>query len=385
MLRTILTFATCGFIGAQLYHYFGYPLFLLLVSGLLGSRVRSSEFVPAVTLVTAAYNEADIIARKLDNSLALHYPRLEVIVASDGSTDATLNIVKSYAARGVRALSLPVRSGKAAAINLAAGHAVGDLLIISDANAVLERDAVCKLVRAFADPKVGCVCGEIGVSSDAAAGLIARSEGIYWRYEAMIRRGESRLGANVGTTGALLAIRRSLFSAIPEGTINDDLFLALHVLRRGYASIFEPAAKAWRMPSQSRSDETRRRRRIVDGRLQQLWDPGSWPWRSPIAVFTLFSHKCLRLLLPYCMIGALVANSAAYLLPPVPLVLHLTFAGQLTFYALAAIGYWAEPVAQRLRLPALAYYIVAGNAAALGAPWRLARGRSTALWEKAAR
>jgi biofilm PGA synthesis N-glycosyltransferase PgaC len=385
MLRTVLTVATCGFIGVQLYHYICYPLLLLSISRLAGRRACRDDCTPTVTLVTAAHNEADIIARKLDNSLALDYPLLQIIVVSDGSTDDTGQIINNYAARGVRAILLPVRSGKAAAINRAADEAAGDVLVISDANAILERDAIRQLVRSFSDPRVGCVCGRIGTRGDAAAGSVGRSEGLYWRYENLVKLGESAIGANVGTTGALLAIRRSLFHVIPVGTINDDLYLALRVLRSGYASLFEPAAKAWRMPSRSHGDEARRRRRIVDGRLQQLWAPDSWPWRSPIAVFTLFSHKFIRLLLPYCMIGALVANSAAYLLPPLPIVLHLTFAGQLAFYALAAIGYCAEPLGRRWRLPALAYYVLAGNAAALAAPWRFARGRSTALWEKAAR
>jgi cellulose synthase/poly-beta-1,6-N-acetylglucosamine synthase-like glycosyltransferase len=380
-----LSVATCVFIALQVYHYLAYPLVLAALAAFERRRPTHEMRTPTVSLVTAAYNEQDVIRDKVENSLALDYQQLEVIVVSDGSTDRTDAILDSYVSRGVRFARLPLRSGKAAALSLASELATGDVLVISDANAAVDRDAIRSLVRAFDDPRIGCVCGNLGVASSTAAASLSRSEGVYWRYEAFLRQGESRLGANVASTGALLGIRRCIFPPLPAGTINDDLYLVLHVLRGGYRSVFAPEARAWRKPSQSAADDAKRRRRIVDGRSEQLLRLGSWPWRSPAAVFTLFSHKFLRLLMPHLMLGALLANVALLLWPPVAPAMQATLAAQLLFYALAAAGYVADRNGWRWRIPALAFYLFAGHAAAFGTFWRRFRGRSTVLWERVAR
>lgn len=385
MMSTVLSAATCVLLALQAYHYFAYPLVLTALAVFERRRPKHEVHPPTVSLVTAAYNEQDVIRDKVENILALDYPQLEVIVVSDGSTDRTDAIVNSYVSRGIRFARLPSRSGKAVALNLASELASGDVLVVSDANAVVDRGAIRALVRSFSDPRVGCVCGNLGVTSSAVTASLGQSESIYWRYEALLRRGESRVGANVASTGALFAIRRCIFPRLGAGTINDDLYLVLHTLRAGYRSVYEPEAYVWRRPSRSIADDAKRRSRIVDGRSQQLLRLRAWPWNSPAAVFTLFSHKFLRLLMPHFMLGAFVANIALLLWPPVSPAMQATLAVQVLFYALAALGYVAERNGWRWRIPALAFYVVAGHAAGFGTFWRRFRGRSTVLWERVAR
>ena len=194
MMSAMLSAATCVFIALQVYHYLVYPLILAAVAAFERRRPPHAVRTPTVSLVTAAHNEQDVIRDKVENSLALDYPQLEIIFVSDGSTDRTDAILNSYVSHGVHFARLPLRSGKAAALSLASELATGDVLVVSDANAAVDRDAIKSLVRAFDDPRVGCVCGNLGVASLAAAASLGQSEGVYWRYEAFLRRGKAALG-----------------------------------------------------------------------------------------------------------------------------------------------------------------------------------------------
>jgi biofilm PGA synthesis N-glycosyltransferase PgaC len=373
-------------LGAQAYHYLGYPIVLLALARLRPRSVaRDESRHHRVSLITVAYNEGGRLVEKLENSLGLDYPGLEIIAVSDGSNDDTAAVIARFAARGIVPVVLDRRGGKPSAINLAAAQARGEILVISDANALLAPDAIRKIVRNFADASVGCVCGALGVVAESADAPVGASEGVYRRYEAWIRDRESLVASTTGVTGALFAIRRSLFAPIPANTINDDLYLALKVLCQGFRSVMEPAALCWRRASRSFADEATRRRRIAAGRLQQLLARGVWPWRAPLVAFMLFSHKFLRLLLPFFMVGALAANLMLVLLPPVAAVMQFTFAVQIAAYGLALIGLVAERHAPRWRVPALAYYVVAGNLSVLHGLGRHVRGRQSVLWERVER
>lgn len=376
-------------LGAQAYHYFGYPLVLLGLARLRPRPVlRDERHSLRVSLITPTYNDGRRLAEKLENSLALDYPGPEVIAVSDGASDETPAILARYAARGVTPIVLAKRSGKPTAINLAATQASGEILVISDTNALLASDAIKKLLRNFADPSVGCVSGIYGVAAESSGVPVGASEGLYQRVECWIRDQESRIGSTVAVCGALLAIRKDLFVRLPPDTVNDDLYLALQVLRQGFRSVIDSEARCWRRAARSFADEDKRRRRIAAGRLQQLIARGMWPWRMPLVVFMLASHKLLRLLLPFFMIGAFAANLALIITPPLPVPMQITLAAQILGYGLALVGRLCEgraPARRIWRLPAFAYYVVSGNLSVLqGIGRQLSSGQSV-LWERVER
>jgi cellulose synthase/poly-beta-1,6-N-acetylglucosamine synthase-like glycosyltransferase len=385
-MRTALILLTWLCLGAQAFHYLGYPLLLLLLATLRRRTTRGGAGQPSATLVISAYNEAAIIGEKLRNSLALDYPGLRIVVVSDGSSDDTAAIVAGFAGSGVVGLHRPERRGKADAINRGAMLAESDIVVLSDANALYAPDAVARLAAAFADPTVGCVTGRRTVRPPSgAASAAGGGESLYWRYESIVKRLESRLGSTVAVTGEILAVRRNLLPALPAGLINDDAYIALAVLRRGRRVLYEPAALCWEAPSGSMGDEIVRRRRITAGRYQLLLQPGWWPWRRPGPLAMLVCHKLLRLLLPFLMIGALAANLALAAWPAMPWALQATLAAQLAFYGLALTGFLAERAGRRWRIPAAAYYLTIGNLGALGGFLRFVAGGQSVLWEKAAR
>ena len=364
------------------YHYLGYPLVVYLISRLAPYTVKRDSIHPRVSLIVAAYNEAAVIKQKIDNSLALDYPRnlLEIIIVTDGSSDGTPDIVASYHDRGVMLMHQRERAGKSAAINRAAGKATGEILVFSDANAFYRDDALRNLVRNFNDPSVGCVSGRKTVQATSAA--VTQSESSYWKYESFIKACESRLGSTTAVVGEMMALRREVFSPIPAGIINDDAYLAHHTLRSGYRVIYEPEAVCWETSAQSMHDEVIRRRRINAGRFQLFFRFSLWPWNRPLAIFSLASHKYMRLFLPVFMSGALLGNIAWVILAPEAGLLKWLLIAQLIFYASAIIGWFGERFQLRWRIPALSYYIARASLTPMEGLWGFLRRTQTTLWEK---
>ncbi len=399
------------------YHYAGYPALLWLLARLRPRPTRQGEGLPPaaspppLSLIIAAYNEAEVIAAKIENSLALDYPpdRLEILVVADGSNDGTAEIVAAYAARGVRLLHQPQRQGKSAAINRAAAQARGDILVFSDANAFYLPDALRMLVRHFADAQVGGVTGQKTIRSSVSvtlpsvsvtlpsvsvmlpsdsqlpAGGVSESSSLYWRYESAIKQWESAIGSTAGVVGEMMAVRHSLFQPIPLDVINDDAYLAVRLCAQGARVVYEPAAVCWETAAESSQDEQIRRRRITAGRFQLLFRPRLWPWRSPWMIFALISHKFLRLLLPFFLLGALVSSALAVWRGLGGRLLRLALAGQAAVGALAAWGAWQEQTGRRGRMPALAYFLLSSNWATVQGLVRYLRGQQTVLWQKAQR
>jgi len=381
-LLDILTWAAVAVLA---HVYVGYPALVAALARLRRRPAARGAGTPFVSLVIAAYQEESVIRDKIENSLQLDYPRqrLEILVVTDGSTDATPRLVAEYADRGVVLLHEPERRGKSAALDRAVERARGEVLLFSDANALYRPDAVRKLVRNFADPAVGGVSGRKTVVG--SGGGVAASEGAYWRYESAIKRHESAIGSTLAVVGEMLALRRRLFEPIPAHIINDDAYLALRLLRAGHRVLYEPEAMSWEAGAVSVHEEAVRRRRIAAGRYQVLFSPRSlWPWRHPWALFQLVSHKLLRLLLPFFMLAALAGSAALVALGPRPASTGL-LVGQLAFYALAAAGWLAERAGWRAGPPALAYYVVRSNLAALQALAGYLGGTQTVLWTRARR
>ena len=324
-----------------------------------------------MTLVVSAYNEAGVIGEKMANSLALDYPagKLEVLVVSDASDDGTDDIVRSIADPRVQLLRMEARGGKTLGLNAAVLAARGEIVVFSDANAMYRPDAIRRMVSNFADPAVGAVIGE-STYSDATGGA-DQDESLYWRYEVAIKRLESAIGSVVGGDGAIYAIRRSLYVPMRADALS-DFVNPLQIARSGYRCVYEPRAISVEKAAGDFDREFRRKVRIVNRAWRAMMSLKDLlnPFRHGFFTLEIVSHKVLRWLVPLFLLICLLANLA--LLREGGLYVFL-LAGQVLFYALAAVGH-----ARRLRgdLPralALPYYFVMVNLAS-------ARGILEAYW-----
>lgn len=301
-----LVFVACAL---GLAHVFvGYPLWVAALARWWPRRVRSLAWAPRVTAVVAVHDGASHIEAKLAGLLALDYPHglLDVVVACDGCTDDTAARCRRLGDERIRVLEFDVRRGKAACLNDAVAQAGGEVLLMTDVRQRLEPDALLRLVANLGDPAVGAVSGELRLF-DAQTGF-ARGIDAYWRYEKLIRRAESRSGSVVGVSGALYAIRRELFRPLPPGTVLDDVLVPMQVAAAGQRVVFEPQAVAWDGTSQQPQEEQRRKIRTLAGNYQ-LVQLAPWlllPWRNPLW-FRFVSHKLLRLLAPWLLLGLALA------------------------------------------------------------------------------
>lgn len=382
----ILTILTWLLLGLCFYIYIGYPLIVYVLANFFKNPVaRSEDYMPSLSLIIAAYNEASVLERKILNSLELDYPKdaLQIIVVSDGSSDATPTIASEFENKGIVNLYDPTRRGKSAAINRAVEQATGDILVFSDANAYYQLDALHKLVRNFNDANVGCVSGRKTVVNEGA--VIGESEGLYWKYESFIKKNESKFHSCTGVVGEILAIRRNLMTPIPESIINDDAYMAWQVLSEGQRVIYEAEAVSWEHPSVSASDDAVRRRRMNAGRYQLFAKTTLWKSIPPKVLFELLSHKFLRLMLPFFMIGAFLTNGLVILLPDSSLLLVFTFIAQVLFYTFAIIGKLDILSGKAGKLAKVAFFLVNGNIAAIDGFIYFMRGKQSVLWQKAER
>ncbi len=314
------------------YTYLGYPLLLLAVT--VWKKPPPDGAVPdypPVSLLIPVYNEEEVIVRKLENALALDYPkdRLEIVVASDGSTDRTAELVRNFPAGSVRLEDYPDHRGKMSAINRAVPGLSGEVIVFTDASAFFPPEALKILLSGFADPAAGAVSGALILREEAEAGG-ELSVDFYWRLEKFIRERESRLYSTVGATGAIWALRRELFSPLPDDTVLDDFLLPLAPVREGRRVRFESRARAYEDRHTDFRAEFRRKVRTLAGNYQAFFRAG-WMFRSPIA-FQLISHKLFRLLAPFALLGLLI--SAAFGPPGLRPALYI----QAVFYGLAAVG-----------------------------------------------
>jgi glycosyltransferase involved in cell wall biosynthesis len=369
-------------LGVVAYVYVGYPIVLFLLAKVAAKPVKKAPITPSATMIIAAYNEEDAIAAKLDNTLALDYPPglLEILVASDGSTDRTNAIVeRDYAGRATL-LALP-RGGKTAGQNYAASVARGEILVFSDATTMYDRGALRALVANFADPTVGSVGGDVRYTIEGAA-VAGRGRQLYWNYEAAIRRWESRLFTVIGATGCIYSLRRALYVPLDPAAISDFVQPAMALLR-GYRSVVEDDAGAYEVAeSKAMGDELQRRARVV---LRGLRGVGYMPavlnpFRHPWLFAQIVSHRLLRWGVPLFLLAALVAN-AFLLRSPGYAVL---FALQVAFYGAAVLALLLDRI--KVRLPGLfvPLYFCLVNVAPLVAFWLLLKGEKKVFWETGA-
>jgi cellulose synthase/poly-beta-1,6-N-acetylglucosamine synthase-like glycosyltransferase len=369
-------------IAGIVYAYAIYPAVLWILARQFGSHAEPAPTpdadLPFVSLLIAAHNEAAVIQQRIENAFNLDYPRekLEIVIASDGSNDATAEIVRRYADRGVRLLDYSVQRGKAAVLNSAMKETRGRIIVLSDANTFTDPGAVRSLIRWFADPGVGAVCGRL-ILTDPHSGKNA--DGMYWRYETFLKRLESRLGALLGSNGAIYAIRTELFPEIPDGTIVEDFVIPLLArLQTGCRIIYDESAVAREQSAPDIRGEFRRRVRIGAGDWQAV--SMLWPLLNPRqgwVAFTFFSHKVLRWLGPFFLLAAIVLNL---------LLLGSRFyadmgLAQLSGYSVALLGAAVPkgvPAWKPLRLASL---FMSMNLALLFGFFRFIKGPGGGMWK----
>lgn len=385
----MFTFETSFWIGlgVLLYTYFGYPIILFIASKFSSPReipLLSVKDLPTVTMIIAAYNEEKVIAAKLDNCLVLDYPadKLDFIVASDGSSDGTNALVSAWAAKNprVKLLSLP-RGGKSAAINAAMAEAKGEIVVFSDANTVYDAASLKNLVRHFADNSVGCVCGRLSYNNPGKV-ISGKGEGAYWRYETALKKMESRLGYVAGANGAIYAIRRGLFSPLPDGTINDDFMISMRIIQQGFKCLYEEAAIAYEEVAPNVKSEFRRHVRDGSGhyiavrRLPALLNPA-----LGIRSFIYWSHRILRWVAPFVLIAVFSANAALSGMQPY----RGLFLLQTAFYLLAIAGYAASGTGRAPFILYAPFYFANLNLALLLGFFRAVSGRARPAWQSTQR
>ena len=319
------------------YVYLGYPLLAGLRAMLLPKPSRRAPIEPSVSIVVIVHNEAEQIAARIENLLALDYPRdrLEIVIGSDGSTDDTVARARRYAAQGVRVRAFREHRGKPAIVNALVPLVRGEVVIFADARQRFDAGTVRALVANFADPAVGAASGELMLTAGSATGSAGCGTAFYWRYEKFIRSTEGRADSTIGATGAIYSIRRELFEPIPEDTLLDDVLIPLRIVRRGYRVVFDPDARAHDAASATARQEFVRKTRTIAG-MFQLLSREAWllnPFTNRLW-FETVSHKVLRLALPMLHAAFLVSNVA---LADAGFYGAL-LAGQVMFYAAAVVG-----------------------------------------------
>lgn len=369
-----------SFVSLILYTYLGYPLVVYLLGRLLPRSIRKDDFSPSVSIIIAAYNEERDLRAKLDNMLSLDYPndKLEIVVASDCSTDDTDEIVRSYADRGVVLHRQELRQGKTRAQQQAVKISTGEILVFSDATTIFELDALKKIVRSFADPEVGCVAGQL-VYVDRTSTAVGKGCRSYWGYEKFLKKCESRLGSLIGVSGCLYAVRRICQARLANQMI-DDFVIATEIHLQGLRTVYEPEAISTEDTNNKGQDELRMRVRVISQTLRVLnrYREVFSLTKHGMFAFQMFSHKLLRYVVPIFLIGVLVSN---WLLVEKSPYYKYVFLAQAMFYFSTIVGWGAERLKVKIGPLAIPYYFLLVNVASVAGFFRFIGGGTQVVWE----
>lgn len=364
-----------------IYTYLGYPIFLYIIGRFIkNNHTVDEEIYPKVTLLIPAYNEEKDIEAKIQNSLELDYPeeRLEIIVSCDGCTDRTDEIAKEYIKAGIKCLSFKERAGKMAVLNKTVPIVKGDIIVFTDANAMLDIKAIKNIVRHFGDKKVGCVCGEKNILTNKGFGT-EKSESLYWRLESFLKRWESYISSCSGADGSLYAIHKELYPFPKDNMlIMDDMIVSLKIVEKGYRCIYEPKAKAFESSSINTFDEFTRKVRILSGSLTAIWEVKRLliPFISPIA-FQLWSRKVLRWVGILFMISAFFSN---LFLKGIFYKTILWIQG--VFYLMAILGLVMEIKKKRVSIFYIPFYFCLANLAQIVGIWSFWKKKNQPAWKR---
>lgn len=377
------------------YTYIGYGILLYIIIRLKRlfrgkpqkAVLPADEDLPTMTLMICAYNEEDVVAEKMENTLALDYPKdkLRIMWVTDGSNDHTNELLKAYPE--VDIVFSPERRGKTSALKHGLRELKTRYVAFTDANTMINGGALREIARLFADPTVGCVSGEKRVAARKAGEMAAEGEGLYWKYESTLKRWDSELYSAMGAAGELYAIDPTLCREVPDEALLDDFMLSMYVVQGGKRIAYTPDAYAQEYGSANIHEESKRKRRIAAGGLQSIW----WlrtmlnPLRQPLVTFQFVSHRVLRWsITPIAMVLLLLVNIAlvvkgAGMFYTVMLIL------QTLFYLMALAGWLQNRFGYKNKLLYTAYYFVFMNFNVFhGMAYLKSHGKSGA-WEKAKR
>ncbi len=375
--------AFIGFIFSLLaigYTYFGYPVLVFLKKWLFPKQIIREKHEPTVTVLITAYNEESSMVAKLENTLSLDYPneKLEILVASDGSTDNTDAIVGSFADRGVELFHQSGRVGKTHTQNEAIKKAKGEIIVFSDATTEYSKDVIRKLVPSFADNSVGCVAGKL-IYQSADESAVGQGATTYWEYETLIKRFESEACSLIGVSGCMYAVRRSAYKPMYDEACSDFVISSV-LYRQGLRSVFEPSATCFESTNEQSSKEIRMRVRVIAQTFNDLWcnvdilNPFKWGFFS----IEMISHKLLRYLIPLWMTIILLSN---VILASKSIFFSVFLMLQLLFYVVAIIGWALERNGVKLGLISIPFYFVLGAIATTLGFYRFLTGKRYVTWE----
>ena len=363
--------------------YVIYPIFVFLVGMIRIRKQRSYAYsnLPTVTVVVSVYNEETVIEDKLKNHEASDYPaeKVSFLFGSDGSTDSTNEVLRRCHGENVVPHLFSRRRGKAAVLNDLVNESQSEIVIFSDANTSFRPDTVRMLVQPFADPTVGAVCGELVVVSDSQT-TGGFGERLYWKLENMLKTGESRISSTLGATGAVYAIRKSLFVPLPLGkVVMDDFIIPMGVLKRGFRIVYNPDAVAYERPTNSVGGEFRRRIRIAAANFNGISEYSSLLTpRKGFVAFALWSHKLLRWVVPFLFL--IVLGSTAFAARTSPFFLLVLWV-EIAFLFMAFLGFVLDRLKINAGIFGMPYYFVAINCALIVGFIRYLFGSQQPTWE----
>lgn len=366
--------------AALIYVYAGYPLLVFIVARVRPKPIKRGEIEPSVTILITAYNEELAIREKLENTLAIEYPseKLEILVASDGSTDQTDAIVKEFADRGVKLFRQEGRVGKTVTQNNAVARANGEIILFSDATTEYTPDVIRQILPSFADETVGCVAGKL-IYVDRSASNVGKGAQSYWNYETLLKQSESQACSLIGASGCLYAVRREAYRPMYPAACSDFL-ICTEVYKQGLRSVFEPNAICMEDTNRQTDKEMRMRVRVISQTLNDLYVNAAMlnPLKSGFYAIELISHKLLRYAVPVFLLTLFVGNALA---AAHSLFFQVVLLLQTAFYILAFAGWIFERMGTKIGVFAIPHYFVLANVASVLAFGQFMRGQHFATWE----
>ena len=390
----ILFFWIC--VSIVIYTFLGYGAvlyFLLKIKRIFKVNIETLDQqqvpLPSCSVLIAAYNEEAFIRQKISNTLGLSYPpdQLKIFIVADGSTDKTTEIIKDYPE--INLLYTHSRKGKVHAINRAMQFITSDIVVFTDANTFLNKEALLNICKNYANPKVGGVAGEKRIYIDKEADASTAGENMYWQYESKLKQWDSELNTAIGAAGELFSIRRDLYESVPECTILDDFIISMKIATKGYRIVYEPMAYAVETSSSSIHEELKRKVRIAAGGIQSIIALRSLlnPFIHPLLTFQYISHRVLRWsITPFLLVLVLILNFLIVLFTTTssPIYLYLLTA-QIIFYSLAILGLILEKKKLKFKLAFIPYYFCIMNYSIIAGIFRYWKKEQSAVWDKAIR
>ena len=374
------------------YTYVGYGLVLFVLNKIKKifkpktSKLHESTFIPSVTLLIATYNEEDFIEKKIQNCLELEYPKdkLKIVFVTDGSDDRTVELISKH--QGIFLMHKPERLGKISAVNRAMQYVDTAIVVFCDANTLLNKQALLKIVRHFSNAEVGGVAGEKKVITAEKDNASASGEGFYWKYESFLKKLDSSFNTVVGAAGELFAIRSSLFKPTETNAIIEDFIISLRIASQGYKVVYEPEAYALETSSANVKEELKRKIRICAGGIQAvvwlayLLNPFKYGWLA----FQYVSHRVLRwTIVPFFLLLLMPLNAILAQLQGGIYV--WLFYSQVMFYVAATVGWFLENRHIKVKILFVPYYFFIMNYAVFAGFYRYLKGRQSVIWERARR